>query len=213
MVFVPVIKMRNMKEFCPSCGRVEKLVEGFCKECFAKRKQLITIRKNELFLCSGCDKWLVGKQMGSFEDAALNAVRILGDVKKISFEQRHDGILVDAKIKYGGEIFEIKKLLGIKIRKILCKDCNRISGSYYEAILQLRGRWEQALDRLKGDKISKIDTKKEGVDVYYISSGDAKNDANMLAAHFGAKVKRTKKLSGMRDGKRIYRQTILVRVL
>ena len=127
----------------------------------------------------------------------------------------HCFFVIDAAGDYRVSLsfFEVKKLLGIKIRKMLCKDCNRISGSYYEAILQLRGRWEEALDMLTDDKISKIDTKKEGVDVYYISLSCAKRDAGVIAAHFGAKVKRTKKLSGMRDGQRIYRQTILVRVL
>ena len=105
----------------------------------------------------------------------------------------------------------------IEIEKTVCPSCSRLSGNYYEAILQLRGdpykvlllkeSVEKALAR-KGVGITKAVKLKEGIDLYITSSKALLE----LVRERGYKVKLSRKLHGLKEGKRVYRLTIALRV-
>ena len=109
-----------------------------------------------------------------------------------------------------------KKILVEKdIIRSLLKD-PKIIGDYYEAILQLRGDTDGAIefltDNLSGESIYKIERVKNGIDVYLVDSHTANNVSKQLRKRFNAKTKKSFKLVTRKQGKDIYRSVFVVRI-
>ncbi|MCL6089107.1 MAG: 60S ribosomal export protein NMD3 [Candidatus Marsarchaeota archaeon] len=97
-----------------------------------------------------------------------------------------------------------------------CTDCERSSGNYHEAIIQLRGdevRVNAALKRLRRRLehrtfVTKIEPMHGGQDIYV----GVKKDVESVIRNEGYKFTHTDKLVGQREGKRLYRSTYLLRL-
>ncbi len=136
----------------------------------------------------------------------------------------------------GGEIFatvlvtggiegvpvRITKRVSIPVVYEQCPDCSRRAGGYYEAVIQLRGehvddavvllrRWVGKAGG-KGAYITREVKRKEGIDVYLGSRKLAEKLAARLARTFGGQMKRSYTLVTERNGRKIYRVTLAVRV-
>jgi nonsense-mediated mRNA decay protein 3 len=120
----------------------------------------------------------------------------------------------------------------VKPRWITCNVCGLLSAGHHEAILQVRGK-EMSLEKRKEIKlmleqsaeevrrknrsafISKIDEKREGLDLYVNPAGLARRMASLLRAKFGAEIVETAKLIGMdrdRGGVRKFKISVLARL-
>jgi nonsense-mediated mRNA decay protein 3 len=119
-----------------------------------------------------------------------------------------------------------------KPRWITCKVCGLLSAGHHEAILQVRGKimspekrqeiklmLEQFAEEVrKKDRfafISKIDEKREGLDLYVNPAGLARRMASLLRTKFGAEIVETAKLIGMdrdRGGVRKFKISVLARL-
>jgi len=88
---------------------------------------------------------------------------------------------------------------------------------YYEAILQLRHPTELVLDFVyaeierKGIYITKEEEEKNGIDIYLADGPFTRDLGHRLQAKFGGEYLVTAKLYGNKDGRDVYRLTVLFR--
>jgi nonsense-mediated mRNA decay protein 3 len=160
--------------------------------------------------------------------------KIENDNYRIELEPFKTNILI-AKIQAMGDFenLEISDELTTEVRLSYrsCNRCSRLSGSYYEAILQVR-----ATNRhLNDDEIKKAEdivldhlesagqteqyaflTKAVyihgGVDFYIGSSNIARQISKILADRFKGRVKESSSLVGRHDGKEVHRITSIIRI-
>lgn len=196
-----------MENFCPKCGKVSKLIEGLCKECFSEKISM-RLAHDRFLVCKECGKTGL---FDSIEDAIRSRLKSDWEMKEMSFSINGDKIAVDAKMRVGRNVFNKSFEFPVFIQKNLCRECSNIRGGYYESIVQLRGR-DSFDDLLAKANNARAEEKKEGVDLYFTRRGGAAEFVAFLTRKFGVKPKETRSLVGQKGGKRIYRNTILVRL-
>jgi nonsense-mediated mRNA decay protein 3 len=239
--------MKNLT--CPVCGRpTENLVDGRCRDCFLKTFTLARIpHLVRIIICPSCGAVKKGGRWelntAELEDviqegikAALKLDPDSGDVN-ISIDLTssdpsiyHAGIVVGAIVK--GFRTNIALRTEIRISRETCGTCSRISGGYYEAVIQIRaeGRFpdggeqlqlveliEEVIDRQyrKGYRlafITKVEELPEGTDVYIGSNSSARQVCKLAAERFGCSYSESPSLAGKKDGKDIYRITYSLRL-
>lgn len=126
-------------------------------------------------------------------------------------DQMWEGVFTSsgAKIPY-------RHPLKIAYKNMQCTTCERSSGNYHEAIIQLRGdpiRVERARKRItrrieQKTFIAKVEPMHGGVDIFV----GIKKDIEIMLRREGHKFVRTEKLVGQREGQRLYRSTFLLRL-
>lgn len=203
---------------CPKCGKTnneEKFIESFCADCYEFRIKYPA--REEFQKCKNCsliffrgewqrsnarrmNEYIIRKCKGEFSDAELDLDRgfILFSIKK------------------GERIHRIEKQIDIKFVNSVCVDCSRISGGYYEAIVQLRGdekkvsKYFRTLQNMlrRVTFISKIEEVKGGFDIY---SGSSIKTQEILST-LGLNYLISRKLVGRNEGKKVYRVTFAVRL-
>lgn len=101
----------------------------------------------------------------------------------------------------------------------MVRDISGKHHGYYEAILQLRNCREEVVNFVKGEikreriytaKVLKV---KGGLDFYLADKDFARHLGKKLQENFGGEVKVTASLWGKKEGKEVYRLTILFRGL
>jgi NMD protein affecting ribosome stability and mRNA decay len=199
----------DMREFCARCGKTGKLIDSLCKDCYLEKNKVAYANKENLITCSICGKWSSKSKWTDLETAVSNIVKCRGKIQKMILGVDSKFITVTVKTKIDGKMIDCVLDKKIKIRKISCPDCLRQRGGYYESIVQMRGKWEKHMGKLKQDQISRIEETKEGPNILFVLKKDARRFVESLGSN---NTKYTYKLIGERNGKRIYRQTVLVRI-
>ncbi|MBN2202922.1 MAG: hypothetical protein JW700_01950 [Candidatus Aenigmarchaeota archaeon] len=213
--------VRAMK-FCFVCGKkTNDLVEGYCEDCYNKKYQLVKVPKElQIKMCSRCDKvrhrnrWMEI----TIKDVLKDKIKIMGQNVSLKIGVDED-ITIDAK----GFLEDCKKpkkerhVIKLKINKIVCPSCARDSGGYYEAIMQLRGKSEEAMNfmvdvMVKEKKSYRADQRKNGFDVYLTDKNFANSMAVAMKRRFKAKIKKSFRIVTKKEGKDIYRSIIVVRI-
>jgi len=209
-------------KFCFLCGKeTEKLIEGYCEECYNKEFKLIEVPKKISFIiCNKCDRI---KYKNKWKDTEIDEllkdkIKILGENVGIKIE-KNDILCIIAKgsLKGSKKLKEERYDIILKLNKIVCSDCSRRFGGYYEVILQLRGEVSDVMDFIndqiiKERKIYRLEKVKNGFDIYLEDKYFANKLTNILKKRFNAKVKKSFKLVTRKEGKDIYRNIILVRI-
>lgn len=206
-------------EVCIKCGAkrgTKQFKSLFCVDCYPWR---IEIPKNvEIEVCKGCGKTRIRGEWKKTTEREIENY-LLSKIKGERFER--GGIDFESKkaILYFSvddkEMARIEREYPFTIVKTLCLDCSRKSGGYFEAIIQFRGdrnRYLKIKERIertlrKKTFITKEENLKEGVDVYV---GSSKEVAEVLR-ELGLKPVLSRKLSGLKEGKRLYRTTFMLR--
>jgi nonsense-mediated mRNA decay protein 3 len=205
---------------CPKCGKTSDkvaFIEAFCVDCYPTNVQE---PKKKIFIkaCKRCNKmflkgeWLpldykkiseyvVSKCRGEFSEAGYDFDR---QVVIFTIRKRDSEVKVERKAH-------------VEIEWMMCRNCSRMSGGYFEAIVQLRGE-EKRVERYKKlfeTKLAKktfIAKEKEqktgGVDLF-IGSSKAVFE---LMHELGLRAKITRKLVGRKEGKRFFRITYSIRL-
>ena len=224
---------------CASCGGESEY--PVCGKCLAMKVTPVEVPPVvELVKCSRCGEFRLDRwRRASLEDAVdyfiSGNVRLHDEfsVEGYSFEPigddvgkyvfRIEGMLRDYPYRY-------ETFFEVRVKKIACERCSRQAGGYYEAIIQIRADNRN----LKDDEletiseiiaesvekehsnprafISRIEEKREGVDVYFGDKRLAQKIARNLARSFGAEIKESSKIAGREDGRDFYRFTYLVRL-
>lgn len=204
-----------MEDICIKCGeKGKKMINLLCVDCYQPK---IVIPKIEIEVCKHCGRVRIrGKFVDYSEEEIEEYVeeKIKGEsVLSVVFILEKEKAFIT--LKENPEV-EVERDCKVRFVDVTCKDCSRMLGGYYEAIIQLRGNWER-IKRIKeivqhklyeNTFISKEDIKKEGIDLYVGSSKHAIEVIRKL----GLKYKLSRKLAGMREGKRLYRLTIAVKL-
>ncbi|MFH0889784.1 MAG: NMD3-related protein [Candidatus Aenigmatarchaeota archaeon] len=196
--------------FCPKCGKEAELIDGFCRECFLKRTTLIEAN-NKFVRCSICGKWLAKGAWKKFDEAVKDSLKFKGELLDFSVTDTGRRFIVDYTLEFVGIIFEGTLEIHPSIRKFACTNCSRERGGYYESIIQLRGDWQKAYDLSNRLGTSKIEMKKEGVDLYVIKFSEGNKFISAMKKTFEPEVKESSSMAGMKDGRQISRKTIMLR--
>jgi len=218
------------RKFCFVCGKsTDKLIEGYCEECRGEKENLIEMpKKFELTVCSRCNRVKFNNRWhdSSVEDVLNKKIKTKGRITK--FEIERDGKFYYAIVKGYPEgstkLREEKERIPVHINKIVCSQCIRKWGGYYEAIVQIRGKYtrpmldlvEEIVERSKGKDekafISKISRVKGGFDYYLGSKKIAMKIASEMKKEYDAEIKKSYELVTQKEGKDVYRNIYSVRI-
>jgi nonsense-mediated mRNA decay protein 3 len=225
---------------CIICGKNEAYKSGLCRSCLADKIQLKS-ENMDLTVCPKCGAVRLGKSW-HYDNGDRYIVRsaeshiIMDKNDKISRVESYNigenEVTLDLIIE-DKNLGEIEKEISVplKVSKESCPVCNKVTGSYYESVIQLRtyttqyGKiLEDARDTIvkfmKGlnrndpnSFISRIDTLKEGLDIYLGKKEDAVKIDKLMELDYFCNMKITKSLAGRKDSKDLFRYTHLVRIL
>lgn len=234
--------------FCPSCGKEkQKSVGKICLDCFIKDKQLTKISDYlDVDYCVSCGSFkenggwrepIDNPKVEAAESAIMSSLGIHKEIKnpKVVLDSEVSGDQVDVNIEVIGEIEEETITLYdstmVRLDKKTCDKCSRISGGYFEAIVQIRGTDREISEeektevediindllsefRDRGEKafIGDVEYVDDGVNIYAGSSRLAKRVSKMVVNRFGGSYSQSASLIGMRDGQEVHRVTYAVRL-
>ncbi len=208
-----------MAKHCPICNRSSDEARFFGEFCeYCSRKMMLKSIKPALDIteCKRCGRIRLGngfveKDAASIAELARKhfknySVKILGfsDSTAKAALGRSDGLSAETDVK-------------IESTFTTCPRCGRIAAGYYEGVIQFRGkpeRIEKSIERLssyldRNDSfITRIENTDTGKDVYVGSKTLAEGFLKRM--HMDYKISYT--LHGMKDGKKLYRNTYSVRI-
>lgn len=229
--------------FCYVCGRAtDKLIEGKCPRCVLRDVEVLKLpQRVTAKVCRECLRYVSRGRWVSAEDperslemavkSSLEELLPVSDIvdKKFIFGEAHSISPKRCSIPYEVRVTYVYK--GIKhseakkgrarVSMVLCENCARKHGGYYEAVLQLRGQdglRNDARDELdtvlRGfrDSVSEVRRVKKGVDVYMDSLSRARKAAKVLRDSLGGELRESPKLVGMRKGKAFHRVNISLKL-
>ncbi|MEM0077549.1 MAG: NMD3-related protein [Thermoplasmata archaeon] len=226
---------------CIVCGKNEAKINGLCEECFLNSRNYVKVPKNvEIVKCPRCDGIKIGNtwHYGTNVDNAImeslqKNSRILDDriSWKINYSiiENQNLLDVDYIISINGKEKVEKHQIPFILKKQLCPRCSKYSGDYFESILQVR--FDRKMDSDEINEIENfifqsIDNEKErnsnlyllkkeekdgGMDFYLSSNTSSRVIAKKLAEKYGASLKESPHLAGVKDGKDFYRITFSIR--
>ena len=218
-------------KFCPACGKeTEKLYRGLCEKCRKKKEVLATIpEKIKIRVCKDCGKLEGADRLDLKKDNLRKIVEreieINGELRELKIEKINKGIKnIKLKITVSGKLGSgVKKEevleTTIQIKERLCETCGKIRGGYYEGVIQIRSedikKAEKVTKKLmkmidKGGHITKVTARKNGFDIYM----SPKKIMNRIVGEIKntKEIKRSYSLVTKKDGKDLYRNTVLVRL-
>jgi nonsense-mediated mRNA decay protein 3 len=223
--------MRKGK-FCPKCGRtVDVLYEGLCKDCFKELMSPSEIpEKLTVGTCKMCGYIYLGeKKFDTVEQAVesfLQEILEQKEIKSATYRIANGNLFVTISMKADDVEKEIEKRIDLVNKAITCRFCNLKKSSFYNATIQLRSPKEME-DKLLSDIerkmqelsrddnyafISGTEKLKEGIDLLVGSKDAAGEVAKFMKNKYNAKIKISRKLSGLMQGKKVYRDTILISI-
>lgn len=233
--------------FCPKCGRPTE-VEGVCERCrFAGTPWFSCDQRVRCIHCPSCgalkqvNTWTdTDRERSSLaQDLARSAVHLHPDLKRPRIDIRIDDLSANrsrAAITLEGILYNepVQGTCKVEIawQKEQCDRCNRISGNYYEGMVQVRAREripspyevqtaaavaceiEESL-QTAGERLSFISDMNEirdGLDIVVGSQHIGLLIARMITAELGGRFTTHPKLIGEKNGRQLFRITYSVRL-
>jgi len=202
---------------CPKCGRNEKEVkfmEAFCVDCYPFNLKLPG--KVGIEVCKRCNRMRLRGEWVPYNSRKIEehiASKARGDFESVRYDSEKMELVFT--VRKGDAAVEIRKPFEFEKKITVCPDCSKIAGGYYESIIQLRGdekkvaKYSKILtDMLKKKTfITKTEEKHGGID---ICTGSTRAVLEAVA-ELGLKRKITRKLVGLKEGKRFHRVTFSIR--
>jgi NMD protein affecting ribosome stability and mRNA decay len=175
-----------------------------------------------------CGRIFLGDNASENVEAAvenfLSKVLRQKDVESATYRIDGSSLFITIDISVDGLKKEVERKIPIVNKTITCKFCNLKKASYYNVTIQVRvpksveqkviSDIEREISRLnKSDSysfISGTENLKEGVDVFVGSKSAAEHVVDFLKRRYKIKTKTSRKLYGLVEGKKSYRDTVLV---
>ncbi len=229
---------------CIVCDSNEAVIHGQCESCFRGHVQVTTNGQIDLTICPKCNAFKLGNtwSRGDMEKPLVKKInsklstndpnvsaRVMG--KDVELRRLENRITFNVEIESEGlKIKGDQHEIPAKILLNSCLTCNKITGSYYESIIQLRtltaeytpiidsvlkdisGMLENMHNSKNDSFVSKIEPVQGGVDVYLGKKNDGIKVSKYIHDHFLSDTTRTKKQAGRREGEDFFRHTFLVRL-
>ena len=233
--------------FCPKCGKPSE-TDGLCRECRIGNTPWFTCDTRVTSVhCPSCGAI---KQVNTWTDntrsredlgpeIAKEAVHFHPDVKKPEISGSIEDLTVNrsrAFLVVKGTLYK-KPVEGTCTTEIIwhkeqCDRCNRISGSYYEGIVQVRAEGripstfeiqmaasiaQQVEDTLQsgGERLSFISDMNEihdGLDIIIGTQHIGLMISQRIVANLGGRYTTHPKLVGEKNGRQLYRITYAIRL-
>lgn len=203
---------------CPRCGKTSEQTQFLGPFCISCSPIKVECPKDFIMdICTRCGKMRIARDWVKYDEnliSRLLAKKCKGDFKKIDYEPPTDTATIF--VEKEGTILKLERTVKFRPNRTLCTNCSRRGSGYFEAIIQLRGRPERIAkyEKLLKSRLSestfvaKIENLKEGKDLYV---GDSKA-VLALFNELGLRTTISRKLHGVRQGRRIYRTTFLLRL-
>lgn len=198
--------------FCIKCGKPAK-IGNFCRECFVESHSLFNAEDLKMGFCGICG--INEDEIITKIEKSIKSNNIITH-KKISLRiignRAYATVICNGKIS-GVKKTETKKML-VMLRKKMCDMHVKLSGGYYEAMMQIRGPnkediLKQARHLLPKKSISNIEVLNEGYNIKVMRKANAAAAAKGLRKKFF--VKDSYKLVGNKKGQNLYRNFYAVR--
>ena len=221
---------------CIKCGKPAESDANFCQKCLSDQYDLFRAESAKVRSCKTCGLYEIdkNKQWEKFkndEEAALyiarKNIKSAGEIKETDFKVHNKGNTYFVEITCTGLIFVpgskacVKKKetreISVNFKRLNCDICAKLSGNYYEALIQLRGDNADALlknlKKLTEPKdIVKINSNRSGHDVSIMFKKKATRIFNVIRKNKIVKeVKKSYKLKGEKKGKKLYRNYYSIR--
>jgi len=201
-----------MARYCPVCGKsdAEEEFHGeLCVECAKAKVAALPVAR--VTVCAKCgavmDKGRKKKGLTVQEEAA----------RLLKLKGANPAFAPDFSwVEYDTHLGRLRREAVVLVAKAQCAECSRAGSQYFEAIIQLRGG-EKKVERMarllsrqleRTTFIPRLEELREGIDIYCGSRNEAIAALNLYKLGF----MRTEKLAGEKNGKRLYRTTLLVRL-
>lgn len=234
-----------MTTFCVRCGKEGSTYESLCVECFRANNRFTKAPDHvDLVQCYHCKEFLIrGKwQKITLDEAIREVARDALEVRKgtVVTRVRHEvhpaddynfHVTMHVTLEYSDLGIEEENKTIVRLKNGVCTRCSKIMGSYYESIIQIRGRErrlteaqkerlvssiqgkvQEAQDENREMFISKLEEVPGGFDAYLSSISLAKAISHDLADRYGAEIKESSTLVTQKEGRDVYRVTFLVRL-
>ncbi|MFA7198195.1 MAG: 60S ribosomal export protein NMD3 [Methanoculleus sp.] len=238
--------MTIQTSICPRCGQPAE--EGFCPQCRAAEVQLLTCTPRVTAVyCPVCESQKRGKAWSDLHmpredliaELAVSATSIHEDAKDIRITVRPEETgpnKTTCTIDVEATLYSVP-VRGTCTTEILwqresCDRCSRISGGYYEGIVQVRAtnrrinayerevatkiaeQAEESLQQAGGrlSFISDLQETKDGVDITVGTQHLGQEIARMVTGALGGRFTTHPKLVGEKEGKALYRITYSIRL-
>jgi nonsense-mediated mRNA decay protein 3 len=227
---------------CVVCGRNEAKINGLCEECFLNSRSFIKPPRNvEVVKCPRCDGVRIGNTWHydrtvdeAISESLTKNSRILDDRLdvniKYSIIENMNMLDVEYILSLNGEQKVERHGVPYIFKKQLCPRCSRFSGDYFESIIQIRSDREMNRDEILDLEyfiiknveneqkrnpdlyVLKKESRDGGMDYYLSSNSSGRVIARRVAERYGASVKESPHLAGVKEGKDFYRITFSVRL-
>lgn len=232
--------------FCVECGKEGDLIGPLCPECYSKKHVRATLPEFvDVTVCAHCSSFLIGDkwvETDSLKDAAERLLRssldvpagidvAWFDVRLDEKDERTFEATVSADLDAEGHVFRRELTATVRVKRASCTECSKQKGSYFEAIIQVRGD-NRTLDAagleevqkhvvarveaIRADArevfISRMERVKGGLDFYLSTIQSARIVARELQEMYTAEYGESPSLWGRRGGQDVHRVTFLVRL-
>ncbi len=234
--------------FCPKCGKdTDIFYDNVCRQCFVGNKKLIECPQ-VLYsrICPACGSVFKKGKWSLKENEVEIILDCVKDALKLDKHARNTGLSlspkqldysrynvhIEAKAEISGAPIEASQDTEVRISWETCDTCSRISGGYFEGIIQIRADkrlpTKDELERCKsiaeevairaqekGDRlafIAKTEEPDEGADIYVGSMKLGKQICRAIIEVFGGKFMESPKLVGQKNGEDLYRITFALRL-
>ncbi len=222
----------ELSKFCPRCGEETDRLHGdekkLCPDCFTNVNDLVdTPREITIETCSVCGRM---KEKGEWieaytiEDQLAEAFSDIAENYHLELQywEEDEEFFVRLHISEG----ELKDFADVKVEwtEDQCPDCSRFQGGFYKAKIQLRGQNIQDIadeitdkaaeltNRNRSDFLSNMEQRDGGIDFYLSTEKMNKKILSMLRENYNPDIERSYELVGERDGQRVYRNVVSVRL-
>jgi NMD protein affecting ribosome stability and mRNA decay len=211
-----------MPRFCPTCGNSSDKVRflgNFCESC-AKAKLLSALPKSvDITICKRCGRIKAGKSFAEPSGRNLEvAIRPqFGRCKVHLIDYDDASAMLDVSDDTMHGTLSVETKVEIVQKKALCDVCYKKACNYYEAVIQLRGnghkisKFIERITRffdLNNEFVTRIERESSGGYDVYLSS---KRLAQAYLSRSGLHSTNSYTLAGVKNGKRIYKNTYAVR--
>jgi nonsense-mediated mRNA decay protein 3 len=238
--------MSIRESFCPLCG--EPSEGDLCGRCRAERTRWMEVPPRvECITCPTCGSRKTG---AVWQDAplsreeltrelAIQAVRLVPEARhperiRVTSRERSPNRTI-ATVRVKADLFGIpvedEAIIEVVWRGETCDRCSRISGGYFEGVVQVRAAGRplsprerevaariacEVEERLQegGARLSFISrmTDEEGLDIVVGQNAMGEEIAREIIGALGGRYTAHPKLAGEKDGRRLYRITYSVRL-
>ena len=223
----------ELSKFCPRCGEETSSLYGgekkYCPECYTDVNSLADIPDEiEIETCSVCGRM---RHKGEW----IEAYSIEDQLSEAFSDFTEEDIRMELQFWEEDEEFwvrvhlhdrEMKDFEDVRVNweEDQCSDCARFQGSFYKAKIQLRGhdlekvsevivdKAAELTNRNRSDFLSNVEKIDGGYDYYLSTEKMNKKILSELRSKFDPDIERSYELVGERDGQRVYRNIVSVRL-